>query len=185
VKTYLKWEKIKLAFKISFNEKEIVLKNIREQLLSLAGFGWEGSMEAASYCLENDFNFLEALKWIDVSISRNPSFQNKIIKVKLLQKLGEVEKSEEVLKDAIANSTEKELNDYGYQLLNNDKTEAATKIFEENIKRHSKSWNCYDSYANALIRANRKDDALQNYKKALELAPENQKERIKKLIEKK
>jgi tetratricopeptide (TPR) repeat protein len=180
----MKWEKLKIQFKIDFYEKEVVLNSIREQLLSLPGLGWEGPMEAAAYCLENNLNYHEALEWIDISIGRKPFFQNKIIKVKLLSKIGEVEKAKKELEDAIENSTEKELNDYGYVLLNENNLEDALKIFNENIKRYPKSWHCYDSYADALVRANKIDDAQRNYKKALELAPENQKKRIKKLIEK-
>ncbi len=183
VSVYMKWEKLKVSFKILFDENEIVLKNIREQLLSLPGFGWEGPMEAAAFCLENNFNYKEALEWIDISINRNPTFQNKIIKAELLNKIGEVEKSDEVKNDAFNNSSEKELNVYGYELLNKNKIDEALKIFELNINRHPSSWNCYDSYGDALIRAGKKDEAVINYKKALELAPENQKERIRKVIE--
>nr|MDA3861373.1 DUF2911 domain-containing protein [Melioribacteraceae bacterium] len=63
---YLKWEKLKIEFSIKFNEKEIILNDIREQLLSLPGFGWEGPMAAAAFWLDNNFNYEEALKWIDL-----------------------------------------------------------------------------------------------------------------------
>ena len=182
VSVYMKWEKLKINFEISFDEKHIVLKNIKEQLLSLPGFGWEGPMEAAAFCLDNDFNYTEALKWIDISINRNPVFQNKIIKAELLAKIGEVKKSDELKSDAFENSTENELNVFGYELLNKNNIDEALKIFKLNINRHQKSWNCYDSYADALNRAGKNEEAIKNYKKALELAPENQKERINKLI---
>jgi len=183
VSVYMKWEKLKINFEIAFNEKEIVLKNIREQLLSLPGFGWEGPMEAAVFCLDNDFNYTEALKWIDISINRNPVFQNKIIKAELLSKIGEVKKSDELKSNAFNNSSENELNVFGYELLNKNKIDEALKIFKMNINRHKKSWNCYDSYADALNRAGKNEEANNNYKKALELAPENQKDRIRKEME--
>lgn len=183
VSVYMKWEKLKINFEISFDEKHIVLKNIREQLLSLPGFGWEGPMEAATFCLDNNFNFDEALEWIDISINRNPVFQNKIIKAELLAKIGKVEKSDELKSDAFENSTENELNVFGYELLNKNNIDEALKIFKLNINRHENSWNCYDSYADALNRAGKNKEAIKNYKKALELAPENQKERIRKEID--
>ncbi|MBU0473625.1 MAG: DUF2911 domain-containing protein [Bacteroidetes bacterium] len=175
---YMKWEKLEINFTVTFNEKEVVLNNIRQQLLSLPGFGWEGPMEAAAFCLENDFNYNEALKWINLSISRNPNFQNKIIKVGLLEKIGTKEEAEKIKKDAFDNSTETELNVYGYEILNNNKIDEALEIFKLNVTRHPKSWNCHDSYAEALLKANKEEEAIINYKKALELAPENQKERI-------
>lgn len=183
VSVYMKWEKLKIIFQISFDEKEIVLKNIREQLLSLPGFGWEGPMEAATFCLKNNFNYEEAIEWIDISINRNPVFQNKIIKSKLLFKIGEVEKSDRVKANAFENSSETELNFFGYELLNKNEIDEALKIFKLNINRHQKSWNCYDSYADALTRGGKNKEAIENYKKALELAPENQKERIRKEID--
>ena len=59
----------------------------------------------------------------------------------------------------------------------------ALNIFKLNSDRHPNSWNCYDSYAEALARDGKSEEAMKNYKKALELAPENQKGRIRKEIE--
>ena len=67
-------------------------------------------------------------------------------------------------------------------MINQNKINEALEVFQMNVLRHPHSWNCYDSYGEALMKANRKDDAILNYKKALELAPENQKERIRKEI---
>ena len=180
---YLKWEKLCIEFTIEFNENEVILNNIRQQLLSLPGFGWEGLMEAASFCLENNLNFEEALKWIDLSISRKPSFRNKIIKVGLLEKLNKEVEAEKIKKNAFVNSTEEELNLFGYEMLNKNKINEALEIFKLNKERYPNSWNCFDSYADALIKNDNKEEAIANYKKALELAPEDQKERIRKTIE--
>ena len=179
---YLKWEKLSIEFTVTFNEKEVILNNIRQQLLSLPGFGWEGPMDAAQFCLENNMNYEEALKWIDLSISRKPIFQNKIIKVGLLEKLNREVEAKKIEKDAFDNSTEEELNLFGYELLNKNKKNDAVEIFRLNVERHPNSWNCFDSYAEALLKNDKKDDAIANYKKALKLAPENQKERIKNMI---
>lgn len=183
-KIYLKWEKLSVEFLAEFNENEVILNNIRQQLLSLPGFGWEGPMEAATFCLENNFNFDEALKWIDLSIGRNPNFQNRIIKVGLLEKLNLKEDAEKSKIEAFENSKEEELNLYGYEMLNKNKIDEALKIFELNVDRNPNSWNCYDSFAEALIKVNKKDEAIKNYKKALKLAPENQKERIEEMLKK-
>ncbi len=180
---YMKWEKLKIKFSVLFNEKEVVLKDMRQQLLSLPGFGWEGPMEAATYCLDNSFNYNEALKWIDLSINRNPNFQNRIVKTKLLEKLNRFEEATIVKKDAFEKSSEKELNLFGYELLNKNKINEALEVFKLNVTRHPKSWNSYDSYGEALLKANDNKGAKYNYKKALELAPDNQKDRIKELIE--
>lgn len=184
VVVFMKWEKIKIEFNIAFSEKDVVLKKIREQLSSLAGFGWEGLMEAAKYCLENNFNYDEALKWIELSIDRTANFQNEIIKIELLEKMGNVKESAELKNDLFKNSTEKELNLYAYKLLNENKVDDALIIFKQNVERFNDSWNSYDSYAEALVKKGKISEAKNNFKKALDLAPDNQKERIKNIIEK-
>jgi tetratricopeptide (TPR) repeat protein len=146
--------------------------------------GWEGPMEAAQFCVENNFNYDEALKWIDLSISRKPNFQNKIIKAKLLERLSRVKDAKLVIVDAINNSSEQELNLFGYELLNKNRIEKALDVFRTNVERHPNSWNCYNSYADALIHNNRRNEAIINYKKALKLAPKSQKERIETLLKK-
>ena len=181
----MKWEKLKIEFEVSFAEKEVVLKKIREQLLSLPGFGWEGPMEAAIYCLENSFNYDEALKWINLSVNRNPNFQNRMVKVELLEKMGNINESERLKEETFKNSTEAELNLYGYKLLNDNKIDDALKIFKQNLDRFSNSWVCYDSYAETLLKKGKTIEAKNSYKKAFNLAPDNQKERIKNIIEKK
>ena len=45
---------------------------------------------------------------------------------------------------------------------------------EINIKLFPDSWNAYDSYGEALQESGRLDESLNNYRKSLELNPENQ-----------
>ena len=87
-----------------------------------------------------------------------------------------------MLQNAIENSTEAELNLYGYQLMNNGKLNEAIKIFKLNTERFPDEWNVYDSYAEALNKNGNKEDALKNYEIALSKAPENQKSRIEGII---
>ena len=68
---------------------------------------------------------------------------------------------------------ERELNQLGYDLLRGDKVEEAIAIFELNVKEYPKSWNAYDSYAEALMIKGEKDGAIKNYKKSIELNPNN------------
>ena len=46
-------------------------------------------------------------------------------------------------------------------------------MFRLNVKEFPESWNAYDSYADALRENNEKQKAIENYKKSLELNPEN------------
>jgi tetratricopeptide (TPR) repeat protein len=178
----LHWENLNVRFTVEFNETEVVLNSLREQLLSLPGFGWQGPMQAAQYCLENEINYDEALKWIDQSIARNSNFSNNIVKAELLRKMEVVEESDKLRKIAFENASENELNTYGYQLINNNKIQEAIDVFKINVGRYSDSWNAYDSYAEALNLAGDSDGAIKNYELAKSKAPDEQKERIQQIL---
>lgn len=62
---------------------------------------------------------------------------------------------------------ESELNVLGYELLRNNKIEESLAIFKLNIQEFPKSWNVYDSYAEALMRNGDKDGAIKNLKNQL------------------
>jgi CubicO group peptidase (beta-lactamase class C family) len=78
---------------------------------------------------------------------------------------------------------EKALNAWGYQLLNQKKTEEALNIFKLNTILYPGSANTYDSYAEVLEITGKKQDALTNYKKSIQLNPNNKNaaEQIKRL----
>jgi CubicO group peptidase (beta-lactamase class C family) len=81
--------------------------------------------------------------------------------------------------------SENELNELGYHFLFNEKTDKALIVFKLNTQLFPHSWNAFDSYGEALLKANNKENAVLNYERSLELNPENEnaKEIIKKLKE--
>ena len=64
-----------------------------------------------------------------------------------------------------------------------NKTEEAMNIFKENVKKYPESWNVRDSMGEAYKNIGDKKNAIKMYKKALSMAPENQKERIQKILD--
>lgn len=79
--------------------------------------------------------------------------------------------------------TEDELNYAGYQMLEKKKINEAAEIFKLNIERSPNSFNAYDSYAEALLALGFKDQAIEQFKKSLQLNPgsRNGLKRIKEL----
>ena len=71
------------------------------------------------------------------------------------------------------NVSERRFNNLGYRLLGQDRITAALAVLKLNVELYPGSGNCWDSYAEALVAAGRKEEALQNYRKALELDPAN------------
>lgn len=68
---------------------------------------------------------------------------------------------------------EPELNQLGYRLLRNGKPREAVEIFKLNVEAYPQGFNTYDSLAEAYMAVNERELALQNYKKSVELDPNN------------
>lgn len=82
--------------------------------------------------------------------------------------------------------TEDDLNDYGYRLLGEKRQDQALKIFKLYVDLYPQSSNAYDSYAESLAALGDKTEAIKNYKRSLELNPNNnnaveQLEKLKKI----
>jgi len=75
------------------------------------------------------------------------------------------------------------LNGLGYRLLYGGKEADAVTVFERNVKEYPQSSNVYDSLGEAYMKVGKKDPAIQNYEKSLQMDPKNKNavEQLKKL----
>jgi len=175
----LHWEKLEVPVAIGVDTKQLTLASIRKELRHLPRFSWQAWQQAANYCLLNDVNLDEAMTWIDESIRRSETAQNLNTKAGLLRKTGKDEEAFEMVTKALAIGTERQINVMGYQLLGADQHDRAIEVFQANTKRFPESWNALDSLAEAFAKAGQAKEAVKHYQKALEMAPEAQRERIK------
>jgi Tfp pilus assembly protein PilF len=74
---------------------------------------------------------------------------------------------------AMYDFAEPELNRLGYQLLQSGKAREAIEVFKLNVEAYPQSFNTYDSLAEAYMAIKERELARQNYKKSLELNPNN------------
>jgi hypothetical protein len=167
----LSWEKKQFPVKIEFAVDDIVMANAEEELKGPAGFTWEGYASAANYALENKVNLEQAVKWADLAVQQNNSFTTLNVKAGLLTLMGKTDEGEKIMKDAVAVATEIELNQYGYQLLNQQQPDKAIDAFIMNTQRHPKSPNVWDSLGEAYSIKGDKKNAILNFKKSLSLNP--------------
>lgn len=112
-----------------------------------------------------------ALQWIDQALATEPTFANINIKSGLLKQAGKTEEAEKIKKDAVALGNEAELNQYGYQLMNQGSLEEAIKIMQMNTERHPESANAWDSLGEAYAQKGDKANAIKSFKKSLTLNP--------------
>lgn len=69
--------------------------------------------------------------------------------------------------------SENQLNTLGYSYLQNGAVDIALAVFKLNIEAYPKAFNPYDSYAEALMTIGDNEEAIQYYKKSLEINPGN------------
>jgi tetratricopeptide (TPR) repeat protein len=81
------------------------------------------------------------------------------------------------------NVSESGINDFGYQLMAENKNQDALKIFQLNTELFPKGFNTWDSLGECLLKLNRKEEGRKAYAKSLELNPNNM--TAKKVLEEK
>jgi tetratricopeptide (TPR) repeat protein len=185
VQAVLSWEKLRVPIPVEVDTNAVVLASIRKELRGIAQFSWQPWNQAAAFCLQNKSNVDEALTWADKSISMNENFVNTRVKAGLLELKGDKAASAALFeKSKTLATSENDVNNLGYVLLQQGKLDEAIEVFRKNVKGHPKSWNVWDSLAEAYAAKGDKKLAIENYGKALEMAPEDQKKRITGEIEK-
>jgi CubicO group peptidase (beta-lactamase class C family) len=65
------------------------------------------------------------------------------------------------------------VNNMGYWLLGRERLDEAIALFELNVELYPESWNVYDSLGEAQLEKGLREEALANYRRSLELNPEN------------
>lgn len=91
----LLWEKIKISFKVEIETQDITLSNARKMV------DWNTPFQAAQYCLTNNINLDEAMKWIEASTLINENYFNMRIKARLLEKVGRKNDAVSIMERAI------------------------------------------------------------------------------------
>lgn len=167
----LMWEKKEFPVKIEFDVDNIVMANAAEELKSTTGFNWIGYTSAANYAVNNKVNLDQALTWANRAVTMNSNFNTLTVKANVLKAQGKAEEADKAFNDAVAVASEIELNQYGYQLMNNKEQDKAIKMFILNTQRHPKSANVWDSLGEAYALSGDKKNAIVNFKKSLSLNP--------------
>ncbi len=107
----LAWGNRKFPFTLEADVHEVVLASLREELKTQAGWSWNGWNEAANYCLKNNVNQEEGMKWASRSVFMNPNSQNMMTVAKLKAAMhGNGDKAKE--KELMMGSIEKTLTTY-------------------------------------------------------------------------
>ncbi|MGH7580759.1 MAG: DUF2911 domain-containing protein [Gemmatimonadales bacterium] len=175
----LHWEKLALPFTVDVDYKKVVADSLRQQLRGLGRFFWQPWSQAAAWCAGNDVNLAEASEWAQSSIAINENFTNLRVKATLLEKMGDAANAAQLRRRTFEVAVEPDMNAYGYQLLGAGKVDSAIAVFQKNVKDYPKSWNTYDSLAEAYATKGDKRRAAELYTRARDMTKDpNQQRRI-------
>jgi tetratricopeptide (TPR) repeat protein len=72
-----------------------------------------------------------------------------------------------------AQDPEMQVNTLGYKLMGANRIPDAITIFQANVRAHPDSWNAWDSLGEGYANAHDRQNALQAYRKSIELNPKN------------
>jgi tetratricopeptide (TPR) repeat protein len=119
----LRWEKLAVPFQINVDVKAVVLRSIKNELRSAGGFTWAGYDEAAQWCLDNNYNLEEALKWEQTSIDNEARFENWETRSRILNVMGRKDEADKALATALEKASALQLYVYarGLQRQGNNK----------------------------------------------------------------
>ena len=167
----LNWEKKQFPVKIEFDVDRIVIQNAAEELKGQIGFNWQNFATAAAYSMQNKIDMEQGMKWADQAIAQSNAFQPKMVKSGLLKQMGKTAEAEKIISDAIATSTNAELNAYAYQVMAQGDNTRAIELFKLNTKRFPTDPNTFDSLGEGYYNAGDKQNAITSFKKALSMNP--------------
>lgn len=136
----LRWEKLAVPFQIGVDVKAVVLRSIKNELRNVGGFTWAGYDEAANWCLDNNYNLEEALKWEDTSIQNESRFENWETKSRILGTMGRKEDADKALATAIEKANAVQLYVYARGLQRQGNTKRAFELYPQVTKKDPSHW---------------------------------------------
>src|SRR5258707_7469804 len=178
----LRWEKLAVPFRISVDVKAVVLKSVKNELRSVGGFTWGGYDEAAQWCLDNNYELEQALKWEDTSIQNEERFENNLNKSEILAAMGKKQEAEASKKKAFEVANGLQLHIYGRGLQIQNKQDEGFAVFQMNIQKRPNEWYTHGELARIASAKGDFDTALKEMKVAQASAPDGTKGQIQGLI---
>jgi hypothetical protein len=136
----LRWEKLAVPFRVSVDVKAVVLKSVKNELRNVGGFTWAGYDEAAQWCLDNNYELEQALKWEETSIQNEERFENWETKSRILDVVGRKEDAAKALSTALDKANAIQLYVYARGLQRSGNTKRAFELYPLVPKKDANHW---------------------------------------------
>ena len=168
----LRWDKTAVPFRVAFDVKAITFKSIQNQLRSVGGFSWVGYDEAAQWCLDNNYNLEQALKWEDTSIQNEERFENLETKSRVLGALGRKDEAAKTLNAALEKANAQQLYVYARGLQRSGNAARAFELYPMVVKKDPNHWLAHLAQARISSKAGDFSTASKEMKLAIAGSPE-------------
>lgn len=178
----LRWEKLAVPFRISVDVKGIVLRSIKNQLRNTGGFTWAGYDEAANWCLDNNYNLEEALKWEDTSILNEERFENLETKSRIYDAMGRKEDAQKTLARAFEKATSIQMYVYARTIQRQGNAKRAFELFPMVSKKDPNHWISHLAQARLASNAGDFNAATKEMQMSIDGAPDPQKPFLQPLL---
>ncbi|MGB9459143.1 MAG: DUF2911 domain-containing protein [Bryobacteraceae bacterium] len=176
----LQWEDLAVPWTIKVpNISDIYISRLREELTSVPGFGYQGYLAAADYCVQAGKDLDQALQWADAAISMpfigQENFNTLSAKAQILTKLGREAEAKPIMQAAMHSPTATpfDIHQYGRQLLSEKKVDEAMQVFQYNAERNGDAWPVHVGLARGYAAMGDAKQALEQARKALPQAPDD------------
>jgi Protein of unknown function (DUF2911)/Tetratricopeptide repeat len=172
----LLWETWKIPFRVEVDLHRTQLESFRRELQTERGFVWQSWDQAAQYCLRNNINYEEALRWSDYSIKAvfvgQAHFTNLATKAGLLRKLSRDAEADSVMKQAMPLGSMDEVHGYARQLLSQKRKAEAIAVFKANAAKYPNQFTTLMGLARAYSAEGDFKKAVKAAEAALKAAPD-------------
>jgi hypothetical protein len=136
----LEWDQVVVPFRLNVDSRSITLTSLRREMRHLPGYKAETFYEAALYCVDNDFNYDEAMQWIDRAIAEEERFENLELKSQILERTGRQKEAAALLARAFTLASPEQMYGYGDRLIREKKLPDAKAFFDKLTKEHPEAW---------------------------------------------
>lgn len=186
----LEWGEKRIPFKIEVDLNKTVVESLRSELRGINTYHWQAWNDAARWCLDHNTNIEQAYEWVNRSINggyngfaAHRDIRNLVTKINLIAKLGKTGDLQPTIDEAQSLVIQDwEANYLTQTLLRDGFYEQGLKLTDQNLKTFPKAWFLHLNKALGHYFLGDKKKALSGANKALTLAPEPRKSRIKEII---
>lgn len=172
----LEWERWRIPFKVEVDLPRTVVETVRAELQDSRGFLYENWVDAAEFCLQNNYNLEEALTWSNNAITQFygvQTFRTFALKAQIEEKLGKTADAEASMKKALEKAAVFEIHQYGRQLIADKQPAKALEAFQLNYKKNGDVWPVHAGLMRGYSATGDLKKAVEHAKIALGQAPDD------------